>query len=102
MFRCTPALPHFCANIHVGCAGRSKQKTSAFDAVFHMGRASVTFANGKGWAAEVSNSRGALILRKSDARDWIRIETDGRYAQRIYAESGPLMAYGHCNHQKAS
>ena len=98
---CTPALPNFCANVHVGCAGRSKLRTSGFDVLVHKGRASVTFSNGTGWVAKTARSRGALILRRHGDQGWIRIETDGRFSQRIYVKGAALMAYGTCRGGKA-
>ena len=96
ILHCTPALPNFCANIHVGCAGRSRLKTSAFDVVFHKGRASVTFANGTGWAAAVSGSGRNTLLRQTGTQSWIRVESDLRFSQRMYRKGEALMAYGTC------
>ncbi len=93
---CAPSLPQFCANIHVGCAGRSKLATSAFRITIRRNQSRVEFAAGTGWPAVATQSGGDLILRPEGGRDWIRIQPDGTFSQRIYRKGRALMTHGKC------
>ncbi len=90
--RCTPSLPVFCANVHVGCSGRTNLPTHGFA----ITQAGVEFDDGGAWLVEISVSDSGAVYRRKDARDWIRIAPDGAYSQRAYRERGPVMAYGLC------
>jgi len=94
-----PALPKFCANIHVGCSGRSRVATSPFKVVVRRGRSHVTFPDGTGWPVNATQSGGDLILRPENSRNWIRIAADGRFSQRIYRNGAALMSRGICRHR---
>lgn len=88
---CVPALPFYCQNIHVGCAGRTKVKTEAF----RFQPDSVAFDDGSQWNVRIQSDRGATILWRTGHADWIRIETDGRFSLRRY-DSTALMTRGTC------
>ncbi len=96
VLRCEPALPNFCANIHVGCAGRSKLPTVPFIAAFHPKGVHIAFDDGTGWAVDVSGNGRYTLLRHRGSKDWVRIEKDGRFSQRIYREGGAQMTRGAC------
>lgn len=93
---CAPRFPVFCANLHVGCAGRSALPAPAFRVTLGEGRAEVAFADGGAWRATARTSHAGVVLRPAAGRDWIRIAPDGGYSQRIYRRRGPLMAIGRC------
>ena len=99
---CRPALPFFCANIHVGCAGRSKLPTEAFTLAY--ADAGMIHRDGKPpRMMSVQLSETSTVLRLVGSRDWIRVETVGKqdgfaYSQRIYRNGKALMARGICHH----
>lgn len=89
---CTPSLPVFCANVHVGCSGRTALPTSRF--VVETKR--IVFDDGAEWSVTQSVSNSGMVYRRDASRDWIRIGPDSRFSQRVYLERGPVMAYGVC------
>jgi len=98
-FSCEPALPIFCRNIHVGCAGATKIRTSAFEVVIAGADARVTFAGADTVLhGRVSNVRD-LVIRLHNSRDWIRIQHDKRFSHRIYRKRGAAMSFGTCVRQ---
>ena len=92
LLSCVPALPFYCRNIHVGCAGRTRIETSGFIAE----DGSVAFEDGTVWPVRVQPSDGATILWRMDSRDWIRIEANGRFSLRRYRKMQAMMTYGDC------
>ena len=88
---CVPALPFYCQNIHVGCAGRSATRTEAF----RVQSAKVVFEAENAWEVRTQTDRGATILWRKGHADWIRIEPDGRFSLRRYSRT-PLMTRGTC------
>jgi hypothetical protein len=92
--KCTPALPFYCENIHIGCAGRSKISTQGFT----FREQSVVFENGTVWNVRPREDRKALILWRQDNDDWIRIEENNRFSLRRYDHGRALMMRGHCRH----
>ena len=90
--RCSPALPVFCANVHVGCAGRTALPTLAFTITAE----GVVFEDGSRWGADASVTESGTVYRRKGSRDWIRIDTAGACSQRMYRKAGPVMAYGTC------
>ena len=91
MLSCVPALPFYCANIHIGCAGRTRIETEAFE----VSDQSVHFQGGEVWHVQTNPDRQAKILRRIDHNDWIRIESDGRFSLRRY-ETNAMMTHGVC------
>lgn len=90
--RCTPALPVFCANVHVGCSGRTEMPTQGF----MTGDGQILFDDGAIWRVDIAVSDSGVVYRREEARDWIRIDPDGRFSQRVYRARGPVMTYGVC------
>lgn len=98
---CEPALPFFCANIHVSCSGRTDMRTFAFR---------LRAQDGRGWIeteagavrqqyedARVDWSDGAVLLRPRDGAGYIRLLASGKYSFRYYdAHEAGIMSYGHC------
>lgn len=97
---CAPALPYFCANVHVSCSGRTDLPTFAFR--LHA-------QDGRGWIeagthalreqyrdARVDRDEDAVILRPRHGAGYIRLLADGRYSLRHYAGDTGIMSYGHC------
>ena len=89
---CRPALPVFCKNVHVGCSGKTTIPTSGFAVRDDR----IVFNSGVEWNVAVSRSRSGDVYRREGAQDWIRLSPDGNFSQRVYLESGPVMAYGAC------
>ncbi|MEM7525571.1 MAG: hypothetical protein AAF360_17795 [Pseudomonadota bacterium] len=92
---CAPALPFYCANIHVGCAGRSQIAARAFS-VSVDGAFAIVRRDDAAATYTVAPDRDRTILRPEFGEGWIRIDEDGRFAERIYRKSGALMSYGRC------
>ena len=88
---CTPALPFYCRNIHVGCAGRTRVQTEAFTVSDYQ----VLFDGGEIWQIRTTADRDARILWHNDHQDWIRLEADGRFSLRRYAPRA-MMTRGMC------
>lgn len=97
---CEPALPTFCANIHVSCSGRTEVPTFAFR--LHA-------QDERGWIetgahavreqyrdARVHWSEDAVILRPRQGAGYIKLRADGRYSFRLYERHEGIMSYGHC------
>lgn len=97
---CTPALPTFCANIHVSCSGRTDVPTFAFR--LHA-------KDGHGWIeaeahaireqyrdARVARDGDAVILRPRQGAGYIKLLANGKYSFRHYAGDTGIMSYGHC------
>ena len=95
---CTPALPFYCGNIHVGCAGRSTRETSSFE----ISDQAVTFEDAEEWEISLTTDRDALILRRTGSNDWIRIEQDERFSLRRYVKGHALMTRGTCRQVPAA
>jgi len=89
---CTPALPIFCANVHVGCSGKTDLPTQGFT----ISPAKISFDDGDTWQVDVSVSDSGTVYRRRGAADWIRVDPAGAFSQRIYRDAGPVMAYGTC------
>lgn len=95
-YSCEPALPVFCRNIHVSCAGATKIRTAVFEVLISGTDARVTFV-GAATAIQARVSHGRdLVIRLHDSRDWIRIQRDNRFSHRIYRKRGAAMSYGTC------
>jgi hypothetical protein len=97
---CAPALPYFCANIHVSCSGRTAMRTFAFrlHAQDSRGRieAEAHAIREQYEGARVDWSEDAVILRPRRGAGYIRLLADGRYSFRHYAGDAGVMSYGHC------
>ncbi len=89
--RCVPALPVFCKNVHVECAGRTELPTVHFVAE----ETKITFENGEAWPTG-SVTHSGIVYRRPDSQDWVRIAPDRRFSQRVFTGKGPVMAYGSC------
>ncbi len=101
---CEPALPYFCANIHVTCSGPTSIKTFPFKL-----RAKVS----QGWiesSADTSGIREAyengsaewsgeglyVILRPHEGHGYIKMLANGTYSFRHYSQGTASMSRGHC------
>lgn len=97
---CEPALPYFCANIHVSCSGRTDVPTFAFRLHARDGRGGID-AEAPALRelyrdARVDRDEDAVILRPRQGAGYIRLQADGRYSFRHYAGNAGIMSYGHC------
>jgi hypothetical protein len=101
---CEPALPHFCRNIHVGCAGRLALQTFPFtlranqshgwiDPKTDAGEPAAPYRNSSvHWQAD-----GAYVILRPNASDgYIRVLADGTYSFRHYQNGAAAMSYGRC------
>lgn len=93
---CQPALPFYCANIHVGCSGKSRLATAQITLLFHSNGVEVSMGSAD-WLARASRHNGYIVLRPLEGgRDWIRLQRNGQFSQRIYRFGGALMTRGKC------
>lgn len=98
-YSCEPSRPVFCRNIHVGCAGVTKIRTSSFDLMIRGKVAQVIFADSAlSFSGRTERGRD-LVIRLENSRDWMRIEPNGRYSHRIYRAGGAAMSSGICKHR---
>lgn len=92
LLSCVPALPFYCGNIHVGCAGRTRIETHPFD----IQDGSVHFADGTVWPVRLQTDGSTKILWRQDSTDWIRIDDTGRFSVRRYRKGQAMMTRGKC------
>ena len=101
---CLPTLPFFCANIHVGCAGRTTLRTFAFTLRTSAGRAWIeSDADTAGIGKRYRNARiyrdekGAyVIFRPRAGRGYIKLLDNSRYSFRHYVRDLGTMSHGRC------
>ena len=99
---CTPAYPVFCANIHFACSGHSRVPTEDLSVVLVGDSAVLTPTTATGDAAtrrgpaRFGERDAYLLVRFEPARDYFKVEADGRYSHRIYRRGGALMSRGTC------
>lgn len=99
-FSCRPALPVFCGNIHVACAGATTIETRPFEVTIAGTAARVVFERADRPSKGRVSGSGDLVIRLENSRDWIRIQEDDRYSHRIYRAGGTAMSYGTCRRAK--
>ena len=95
-YRCQPALPFYCANIHVGCAGRSRRPGEAFVLRIDGEIAAARFASGHEADMSVHRDARATVLRDRTTTDWVRLLPDGTFVHRIQSLKPALMMRGRC------
>jgi len=101
---CEPALPVFCQNIHVSCAGPTELRTFPFK---------LRVASGRGWI-EAGPEAADFQRQYADARiEWghadayvllfpqgrpgyIKLLADGTFSFRHYPGDTGVMSYGRC------
>ncbi len=99
---CTPTLAHFCANIHIGCAGRSALETWTLRITTNDEQGVMSSVDKH--PAEPARSgeivrdakHNSLILFLHPTKDYVRVLPTGRFNFRHYTKKGPLMTYGWC------
>ena len=96
IYACKPALPVFCRNIHVSCSGKTTIPALPFEVFMTGSSATVAFGKSKERIAGSVTGRGDRVVRLSQSRDWIRIQTDGRYSHRTYRDGHAAMSSGVC------
>jgi hypothetical protein len=101
---CQPALPVFCANIHVACSGPTDRKAFPFRLRASRTQGSLeTDADTAGVAEQYANGRvewdGAkayVIVRPREANGYVKLLADGTYSFRHYSRHAATMSRGHC------
>ena len=97
---CTPALSKYCANIHVGCAGRSNLDTQPFTLLMAE-IAAYVLPGEQPVLAGLTRDDTSAVIRPEGTNDWVRIEHQNdtiTYSQRIYRNGRALMTRGTCVH----
>lgn len=101
---CEPALPVFCGNIHVTCAGPSSIKSFAFrlraagtqgalESHADDGDVARPYANAR---VEWGEAAAYVILWPQQGNGYVKLLADGSYSFRHYAPLGALMSRGEC------
>lgn len=95
---CRPALPFFCRNIHVGCAGRSRIATFDFTVTLDGKRARVqpASAGAETHTAPIEWAEDYAIVWLRPARDYLKITGEGTFSMRHYTRGTAYMSYGAC------
>lgn len=91
---CAPMFPRYCANIHVGCAGRSDVPTATFLLRLEDGYAEVRPEGAAPWRAPYAASHSGRVARRG--MGWLRVDPDLRFSERIYVDGQALMSAGAC------
>lgn len=96
---CRPALPNYCANIHIGCAGRSNVPTEPFKLSFED-KGVLHRADDPPQSLGIVWSNRDAVFRSEGSRDWIRVQFGTKdehlFSERIYRGAKALMTHGVC------
>ncbi len=95
--KCKPVLPYFCANMHIGCSGRTDLPAAGFSISFESSTARVVFESGAIWDVTIEASDSGRVFRQLGSDNWIRIDTDGQFSLRVYSGAKALMSVGQCD-----
>jgi hypothetical protein len=102
---CEPAMPVFCANIHVTCSGPSTVRAFGFALRARSGQGSIaSVSDTAGITQQYADARvewepdaASVILRPRQAGGYIKLLADGTYSFRHYASpEAAMMSRGHC------
>ena len=101
---CLPALPVFCQNIHVSCAGPTELRTFPFKLRVVPGRGWIEAApEAADFQRQYADARiewgeadASVILRPRDRQGYIKLAADGSFSFRHYPQDTGVMAYGRC------
>lgn len=101
---CQPALPFFCANLHVSCAGKTPIPTFAFRLRAAGATGSIEAAPGtedvrrpfEGAHLAWDEAGAYVILRSAATNGYVKLLADGRYSFRHYVQHTGVMSIGHC------
>lgn len=107
---CQPSLPHFCANLHVACAGQLALATHAFRvrlgpdgvSVDAPPEAQATLAAYRNPRVEWAQDALSLVLLPHQGAGYIRLQTDGTFSLRHYVGHQGVMAIGRCSRSTES
>ena len=102
---CRPALPFFCGNMHVSCAGLTSIATFPFKlrATAVLGTIEAApgteslrgaYENGR---VEWDPAGTYVIVLPSGGGGYVKLLADGSYSFRHYAQHGAAMSLGHCD-----
>ena len=101
---CQPALPHFCENVHVRCAGQTAVATFAFKLRAAPAINSIALVADDGenqreyenarveWAEDGSH----LLLLPPSTSGYVKLLSDGKYVFRHYIQGRGVMSLGQC------
>ena len=104
MVSCQPAMPVFCRNIHVSCAGPSALKAFPFDLRATRAEGSIESASDTtGMAKRYARARiewdaagEYVLLRPQEGNGYVKLLADGSYSFRHYEKEAATMSRGHC------
>jgi hypothetical protein len=102
---CQPALPYFCSNLHVACAGQTSMKAFAFKLKSVQAQGTIESApdpdnvllqydNGR---IEWDRDGAYALLIPPQGSGYIKLLSDGSYSVRHYAPRGAVMSIGRCS-----
>ncbi|HYJ96546.1 MAG TPA: hypothetical protein VEX14_00675 [Burkholderiaceae bacterium] len=102
---CVPALPYFCRNLHVACAGQTSIQAFAFklkatrsegtvESAPAADNVLVQYEHGR---IEWDRDGAYAILLPPQGSGYIKLLSDGSYSFRHYAPHGAVMSIGRCS-----
>ena len=101
---CEPALPHFCENVHVRCAGKTAVATFPFKLRAAPGSKSVALVAQDeedqriyvGASSVWAEDSSYLLLSPRSANGYVKLSSDGKYVFRHYILGRGVMSLGLC------
>lgn len=102
---CVPALRYFCANVHIGCAGRSKERSFNFTLQVYKERARIVPAAAAAqqrWQGRLTGQAtfepndGFVVMRLGPLSEYLKVTDEGRFNMRQRDRGRTLMTYGRC------
>ena len=107
---CQPSLPHFCANLHVACAGQLALATHAFRvrlgpdgvSVDAPPEAQAILGAYRSPRVEWAEDAQSLVLLPRQGAGYIRLQPEGKFSLRHYIGDQGVMAIGSCSRSTES
>jgi hypothetical protein len=101
---CEPSLPHFCANLHVACAGKTSVATFPFRLRAGGTRGSIEAGPEAESLPALYENAGVewdgqgryAMLQPASASGYVKLLADGSYSFRYYRQHTGLMSIGLC------
>ena len=103
--RCDPVPSYFCANIHIGCAGKTTIKTWSFTVQDYNGRTEAnplpdqTIPEHLITTGNYKVNESYLLLNFQHSKNYVKILSTGKFSYRLYYGNKVAMTYGWCQNQ---
>ena len=103
---CNPALRYFCANIHVGCSGRTSIPTFPFSILLINKQVQIKAAMNSPEIRDLfkdkyniywAQNSDYILIHFHARRGYIKVLENGKYRFRYYRNGFAVMSYGWCD-----